>query len=81
MTSPLERLAGPGKSLTVEPPDAKEFARLKHSGADPLSIVPAGARADLSANGMAVYHQKPSLRRWKYGNQGLSWSVAQRVHL
>ena len=32
MTSPLERLAGPGKSLTAEPPDAKEFARLKHSG-------------------------------------------------
>jgi hypothetical protein len=32
MTSPLERLAGPGKSLAVEPPDATEFARLKHSG-------------------------------------------------
>jgi hypothetical protein len=32
VTSPLERLAGPGKSLTAEPPDAKEFARLKHSG-------------------------------------------------
>jgi len=32
MTSPLERLAGPGKSLAAEPPDTKEFARLKHSG-------------------------------------------------
>lgn len=32
MTSPLERLAGPGKPLTPEPPDAKEFAGLKRSG-------------------------------------------------
>jgi hypothetical protein len=32
MTSPLDRLAGPGKSLTAEPPDAGEFARLKQSG-------------------------------------------------
>lgn len=32
MTSPLERLAGPGKALAAEPPDAKEFARLKRSG-------------------------------------------------
>ena len=32
MTSPLERLAGPGKSLVAEPADADEFARLKHSG-------------------------------------------------
>ena len=32
MTSALERLAGPGKSLTAEPPDAEEFARLNHSG-------------------------------------------------
>ncbi len=32
MTSPLERLAGPGKSLSPEPPDAKEFAGLKRSG-------------------------------------------------
>jgi hypothetical protein len=32
MTSPLERLAGPGKSLVGEAPDAKEFAPLKHSG-------------------------------------------------
>lgn len=32
MTSALERLTGPGKSLAAEPPDAEEFARLKHSG-------------------------------------------------
>jgi hypothetical protein len=32
MTSPLERLAGAGKPLAVEPPDAKEFAGLKRSG-------------------------------------------------
>jgi hypothetical protein len=32
MTSPLERLAGPGKALTAEPGDAQEFARLKQSG-------------------------------------------------
>lgn len=32
MTSPLERLTGPGKALAPEPPDAKEFAGLKRSG-------------------------------------------------
>lgn len=32
MTSPLERLAGPGKALVAEPPDPKEFAGLKRSG-------------------------------------------------
>lgn len=32
MTSALERLAGPGKSLAGEPPDAREFAGLKQSG-------------------------------------------------
>jgi hypothetical protein len=32
MTSPLERLVGPGKPLSVELPDAKEFARLRQSG-------------------------------------------------
>ena len=36
MTLPLERLTGPGKSLTAAPPDAKEFSRLKHSGVTPL---------------------------------------------
>jgi hypothetical protein len=33
MTSPLERLSVPGKSLQEEPPDAKEFAGLKRSRA------------------------------------------------
>jgi hypothetical protein len=32
MTSPLERLAGPGKALAAEPSDAKELAGLKRSG-------------------------------------------------
>lgn len=32
MTSPLENLSGPNKPLQTEPPDAKEFAGLKHSG-------------------------------------------------
>jgi hypothetical protein len=30
--SPLDRLAGPGKVLSLEPPDAKEFAGLVASG-------------------------------------------------
>jgi len=32
VTSALERLAGPGKSLSAEPPDAKEFEGLKRAG-------------------------------------------------
>lgn len=32
MTSPLENLCGPGKSLRREPPDAKEFSGLRRSG-------------------------------------------------
>jgi hypothetical protein len=32
MSSALERLAGPGKNLSVEPPDAKEFEGLKRAG-------------------------------------------------
>ncbi|MBL8275355.1 MAG: hypothetical protein JNL93_01520 [Pelomonas sp.] len=32
MTSPFDNLAGPGKPLKVEPPDAREFAGLKRSG-------------------------------------------------
>lgn len=31
MTSPLDRLSGPGKSLQPEPPDAREFAGLQRS--------------------------------------------------
>lgn len=37
MTSPLEKLSGPGKSLQKEPPDVKEFAGLKRSGLARLS--------------------------------------------
>jgi hypothetical protein len=32
MSSPLEALSGPGKSLKAEPPDAQEFAGLQRSG-------------------------------------------------
>jgi hypothetical protein len=32
MTSPLENLSGPGKSLKTEPPDTREFEGLKRSG-------------------------------------------------
>ena len=32
MTSSLDNLSGPGKSLAAEPPDTQEFAGLKRSG-------------------------------------------------
>jgi hypothetical protein len=32
MTSPFDNLAGPGRPLKAEPPDAKEFTGLKRSG-------------------------------------------------
>ena len=48
MSSPLERLAGPGKSLAVEAPDANEFARLKHSGVTRLKDA---ANASISLEG------------------------------
>lgn len=32
MSSALERLTGPGKPLTAEPPDAREFEGLKRAG-------------------------------------------------
>ena len=32
MPSPLENLAGPGKALMPEPPDAREFAGLLRAG-------------------------------------------------
>lgn len=37
MSSPLERLAGPGKPLAAEPPDAREFAGLTRAGRARLS--------------------------------------------
>lgn len=36
MISPLERLAGPGKSLAAEPPGANEIAGLKRTGLNRL---------------------------------------------
>jgi hypothetical protein len=32
MTSPLDHLAGPGKAMSAEPADTKEFSGLKRSG-------------------------------------------------
>ena len=48
MTSPLDNLSGPGKSLAAEPPDAREFAGLKRSG---LARLQDAAHADLSLEG------------------------------
>jgi hypothetical protein len=55
MTSPFDNLAGPGKALRAEPPDAKEFAgllrsgetRLKDAGVKSLSLE---SRFDLAYN-------------------------------
>jgi hypothetical protein len=44
VTSALERLAGPGKSLSAEPPDAREFEGLKRAGLARLND--AGNRAN-----------------------------------
>lgn len=55
MPSPLENLAGPGKSLSAEPPDADEFAGLKRAGlarlkdAENTTLSPEG-RFDLAYN-------------------------------
>jgi hypothetical protein len=38
MSSPLEALSGPGKSLKAEPPDAQEFAGLQRSGLARLHV-------------------------------------------
>lgn len=48
MTSPLESLCGPGKSLRQEPPDTKEFDGLKRSG---LARLQDAANATLSLEG------------------------------
>lgn len=55
MTSALENLSGPNKSLLPEPPDAKEFSGLKRTGiarlhdADNLSLA-LESRFDLAYN-------------------------------
>lgn len=48
MSSPLESLSGPGKSLRSEPPDAQEFAGLKRSG---LARLQDASNAGLSLEG------------------------------
>jgi hypothetical protein len=48
MSSPLEALSGPGKSLRAEPPDAQEFAGLKRSG---LSRLKDASNTGLSLEG------------------------------
>lgn len=48
MTSPLENLSGPGKPLSAEPADAKEFAGLKRSG---LARLKDAAHSSLSLEG------------------------------
>jgi hypothetical protein len=48
MTSPLEALSGPGKSLRAEPPDVQEFAGLKRSG---LSRLKDASNTGLSLEG------------------------------
>ncbi len=48
MSSPLEALSGPGKSLKAEPPDAQEFAGLQRSG---LARLRDASNATLSLEG------------------------------
>lgn len=48
MSSQLDALSGPGKSLRVEPPDAQEFAGLKRSG---LARLQDASNAGLSLEG------------------------------
>lgn len=48
MNSPLANLCGPGKSLSVEAPDAMEFAGLKRSG---LARLQDAGNAGLSLEG------------------------------
>lgn len=48
MTSAFENLAGPGKALRAEPPDAKEFAGLQRSA---LARLKDSQNAQLSVEG------------------------------
>jgi hypothetical protein len=48
MSSPLDALSGPGKSLKAEPPDAQEFAGLQRSG---LARLRDASNATLSLEG------------------------------
>jgi hypothetical protein len=56
VTSALDNLSGPGKSLRKETPDAKEFAGLRHSGLTRLAdaenqAISLEGRFDLAYNG------------------------------
>ena len=48
MSSPLERLSGPGKALAAEPPDAQEFGGLRRSG---LARLRDAANTEISLEG------------------------------
>jgi hypothetical protein len=60
MTSPLERLAGPGKALVAEPPDRKEFAGLKQSALSRLEDA-ANAANSLESRFDLVYNAAHAL--------------------
>ena len=67
MSPLLEKLSGPGKSLRREPPDAKEFQGLKHSGLARLSDAEKSAlsiesRFDLAYN--AAHALSLAALRW-----------------
>ncbi|MHB8405654.1 MAG: hypothetical protein ACYDCJ_09560 [Gammaproteobacteria bacterium] len=62
MSSPLENLSGPGKSLRKEAADAKEFQGLKRSGLARLSEN-ISARRPAHAQGTASHARPPSPER------------------
>jgi len=64
VTSPLENLAGPGRALRKEAPDAKEFAALRRSGLTRLADAVKEANAlesrfDLPTNRYIVFQVLP----------------------
>ena len=67
MTSPLERLSGPSKTLVAEPADAKEFEALRDSGLARLkdaevSNLSLDGRFDLAYN--AAHAMSLAALRW-----------------
>jgi hypothetical protein len=80
MTSPLENLCGPGKSLQQEPPDTREFNGLKRSGlvrlvdaANPSNSVE--SRFDLAYN--AAHALCLAALRWHGYRSGKRYVVFQ----
>jgi hypothetical protein len=71
MTSPLEALSGPGKSLRQEPPDAREFAGLQRSGHARLLDA---ARTEVSLEG------RFDVGRFRYTklNEAMRWMLTAR---